>query len=189
MIYASYDHPELIQDLLDLIADWNRSRMELVLSSGVDLYIKRAWYENCDFWSPKTWKKFIFPVLKADAELAHQNNSLFGYLITANVMPLLDMIIESGVDVLIGIDPARWDLTQTKSKAAGKVCLWGGVNGHLTVEQGVVQDVEQEVRTAMDILAPGSGFILSPVDNVRLNTTRSDENVKALISCWQRYRE
>lgn len=189
MIYASYDNPGLIQGLLDLIADWNKSRMELVLSSGVDLYIKRAWYENCDFWTPKTWKKFIFPILKADADLAHEHNSLFGYLITANVMPLLDMIIESGVDVLIGVDPAKWDLTQTKAKAAGKVCLWGGVNGHMTVEQGTIQDVEREVRTAMEILAPGSGFILSPVDNVRLNTSLSDENVTALISSWQRYRK
>jgi hypothetical protein len=189
MIYASYDKPGLIQGLLDLIADWNKSRMELVLSSGVDLYIKRAWYENCDFWTPKTWRKFIFPILKAEADLAHEHNSVFGYLITANVMPLLDMIIESGVDVLIGVDPAKWDLAQTKAKTAGKVCLWGGVNGHLTIEQGSAQDVEREVRTAMEILSPESGFILSPVDNVRLNTSRSDENVKALISSWQRYRK
>lgn len=185
MMYASYDNPQLLQELLEMIAVWNQARMDVVLSAGVDLYIKRAWYENCDFWSPKTWKKYILPGLQADAERAHDYGSLFGYLITANTMPLIDMLAESGVDVLIGIDPAKWDLAQTKAKAAGKVCLWGGVNGHLTIEQGSPAEVAQEVRTAMEILTPGSGFILSPVDNVRQDTPRSRENIQALLDTWR----
>jgi hypothetical protein len=59
------------------------------------------------------------------------------------------------------------------------------VNGHLTVEQGSGKQVRAEVRKAMDILAPGGGFILSPVDNVRDNTSRAQENVSALINEWQ----
>jgi hypothetical protein len=37
----------------------------------------------------------------------------------------------------------------------------------------------------MEILAPGGGFILSPVDNVREDTPRSRENVSAMIKAWQ----
>ena len=187
MVFTSYDDPELLQGLLDLIAEWNRARMQVVLSSGIDLYIKRAWYENCDFWSPRSWAKYILPVLQEEVVLAHEHNSLFGYLITSNAMPLLDMLVDSGVDVLIGVDPARWDLRQTKAKTAGKVCLWGGVNGHLTLEQGTAEQVEQEVLSALEVLSPGSGFILSPVDNVRQDTSRTKENVSRLISVWQRH--
>jgi hypothetical protein len=187
MIYSSYDDPNLLYELLDLIAEWNSARMKVVLSSGIDLYIKRAWYENCDFWSPKSWQKFILPILKADVDLAHQHNSLFGYLITSNAMPLLDLIVDSSVDVLIGIDPAKWDLVQTKAKTAGKICLWGGVNGHMTVEQGSVQDVEKEVLSAFNLFSPGGGLILSPVDNVRLDTPQTTENVQALIKMWRNY--
>lgn len=187
MVFASFDDPDLLQGMLDLIAEWNRARMQVVLSSGIDMYIKRAWYENCDFWSPKSWAKYNLPILEADVKLAHQHNSLFGYLITSNSMPLLDMIVDSGVDVLIGVDPARWDLSRTKTKTAGKVCLWGGVNGHLTIEQGTAEQVEQEVLSALEILSPRSGFILSPVDNVRLATSRSNANMRTLISAWQRH--
>jgi hypothetical protein len=67
-----------------------------------------------------------------------------------------------------------------------KVYLWGGVNGHLTVEQGSSEDVRAEVRQAMDMWAPDGGLILSPVDNVRENTPRARENVLALIDEWQR---
>ena len=186
MVFASYDDPQLLQGLLALIAEWNRARMQVVLSSGIDIYIKRAWYENCDFWSPKSWAKYILPILQEEVELAHQHGSLFGYLITSNAMPLLDMLVDSGVDVLIGVDPARWNLRQTKAKTAGKVCLWGGINGHLTLEQGKAEQVEHEVLSALEILSPGSGFILSPVDNVRLDTNRTVENVGRLITVWQR---
>jgi len=185
MIMDVYDHPDFLKALLGMIADWNRERMSVLLEMGLDLYIKRAWYENCDFFSPKSWREFIFPILKQDADLAHQAGAKFGYIITARAMPLLDMIAEAGVDVLIGVDPHTFDLEKTKQKLAGRVCLWGGVNGHLTVEQGSPEQVQEEVQQAVEILAPNGGFILSPVDNVREDTPRSRENVSALIRAWQ----
>ena len=186
MLYAVYDQPNLIKHMLELFAEWNRSRMELVLSAGVDLYIKRAWYENCDFWSPTKFKQFLAPILKSEVDLAHQYGAHFGYLITANCMPLLEQIAECGVDVIIGVDPLAYDLEQTKKILGGRVCLWGGVNGHLTVERGSPGEVRQEVRRAMELLAPGGGFILSPVDNVRDLTSQARVNVLALVDEWHK---
>ncbi len=186
MLYAVYDQPEFISQCLAMFANWNRSRMEVVLSAGIDLYIKRAWYENCDFWSPTKFQQFLAPIIKAEADLAHQHGARFGYLITANSMPLLDQIAECGVDVLIGVDPMAYDLALTKKILDGRVSLWGGVNGHLTVERGGPEEVRQEVRRAMQVLAPNGGFILSPVDNVRELTSQARENVLALIDEWQK---
>ena len=101
-------------------------------------------------------------------------------------MPLLELFAEAGIDVLIGVDPQAWDMADAKKKLGDKTCLWGGVNGHLTVEQGTPEDVRVEVRQAMEILAPSGGFVLSPVDNVRENTPCAHENVSALIDEWQR---
>jgi uroporphyrinogen-III decarboxylase len=185
MIFSAHDDERFISDLLNIIAKWNRARMEVVLEAGIDLYIKRAWYENCDFWSPRVYRKFILPILKEDVELAHACNTKFGYIITSNCMHLLDQIVEARVDVIIGADPSQWDLTVAKEKLAGKVCLWGGVNGHLTVELGTPDQVRTEVRRAIETLAAGGGFILSPVDNVREFTPEIKENVKALIDEWQ----
>jgi uroporphyrinogen decarboxylase len=101
-------------------------------------------------------------------------------------MPLLDMFAEAGVDVLIGVDPGAWNLTLAKEKLAGRVALWGGTNGHLTVEHGSPQEVRAEVRRALEVLSPGGGFVLSPVDNVRENTPGARENVQVLIDEWRR---
>ena len=189
MVFATYDHPEFMRQLLDIIAVWNRQRVEVVLGAGIDLYVKRAWYENCDFWTPSTYREFLLPIAKADADFCHQRGVKFGYIITSNCMALLETFAEASVDVVIGVDPMEWDLAVAKQKLGARVCLWGGVNGHRTVEQGSAADVRSAVREAMQVLAPGGGFILSPVDNVREDTPRSRENVLALIKEWQRLTE
>jgi len=185
MVFATFDQPSFMQRMLDIIAVWNQRRMEVLLKAGIDLYIKRAWYENCDFWTPATYRRFLLPIVKADVDLCHQYGVNFGYLITSNCMPLLELFAEAGVDVLIGVDPMEWDLAIAKEKLGGKVCLWGGVNGHLTVEQGSPAEVKAEVREALRVLAPGGGFVLSPVDNIREDTERARENVRALLTEWQ----
>ena len=186
MIFAQYDHPEFLREMLGLVAQWNLGRMEVILEEGVDLYIKRAWYETCGFWTPDSYREFLYPILQAEVELAHQYGAKFGYLITEGAMPFLDYFAELGIDVIIGVDPREWNLGVTQQKLGGKVCLWGGVNGHLIVEQGDRTEVLQAVRTAMEVLAPGGGFILSPVDNVRDSAPPQwRENVQTLINTWK----
>ena len=93
---------------------------------------------------------------------------------------------DPSVDVLMGVDPLEWDLAKTKQVLGGKVCLWGGVNGQLTVERGSEDDVRGEVKKAVETLAPGSGFILSPVDNIRIDDEVSRVNVGVLVDEWKR---
>jgi hypothetical protein len=185
MIKLTRRQPEFIRSLLDLIAGWNYARMQVVLSSGVDLYIKRAWYENCDFWTPTSWKEFIQPILGQDANLVYQHGAKFGYILTSSAMPLIEPIIEAGVDVLIGVDPLEYDLGRAAELSAGKLCLWGGVNGHLTVEHGNSDQVRQEVQTSLDIFRKQPGFILSPVDNIRELSPGIENNIQTLITTWQ----
>jgi hypothetical protein len=182
-----YTRPQFVASLLRQVAEWNQARMKVVLSSGIDLYIKRAWYENCDFWTPTTWKKFIQPILREEAALAHAHGAKFGYLLTSSAMPLIEPIIEAGVDVLIGLDPKEYDLSQAAGLSAGKLCLWGGVNGHLTVEQGRPDQITEEVACALEIFKDRPGFILSPVDNIRQLTPAVEANVHTLIAAWQSY--
>jgi uroporphyrinogen-III decarboxylase len=186
MIFAPYDRPEFLREMLDIIAQWNRRRMEIILEEGVDLYIKRAWYETCGFWTPASYREFLYPILQQEVDLAHQYGAKFGYIITEDAMPLLDYFVQLGIDVVIGVDPREWDLETTKQKLGGKACLWGGVNGHLTVEQGDRAEVCRAVQRAMEVLAPGGGFILSPVDNVRDSAPLEwRENVQTLIDTWK----
>ncbi len=190
LVFLTADRPAFVEELFHMIADWNLARMKVVLDEGIDLWIRRGWYEGCDFWSPALYRRFILPHLKREVEAAHARSVKFGYIMTAGAMPLLDMIIEAGVDALIGVDPVQggYDLRATKAKAKGRLCLWGGVNGSMTVEAGTPELIRGTVKSTMEMLAPDNGFILSPVDGIYDASDRVRGNVRHFVDAWKEYR-
>lgn len=187
---AAMENPGFMEALLHKIHRWNLARMKVVLESKIDLYIRRAWYEGCDFITPDFYRRYMVPILKAEVDLAHQYGARFGYICTSGTAPLLDCYSEAGIDTLIAIDPIQGthtDMPLMRKKLGGKVCLWGGVSGAITVEMGTADEVRAAVRQAMATLGP-NGFVLSPVDNLTIDAPRTWENVRAFIDEWQKTR-
>ena len=68
LMVLMFQEPDFVSQILEMIHQWNKQRMEVVLSEGVDLYIRRAWYEGCDFVMPKFYQREILPRLKAEVD-------------------------------------------------------------------------------------------------------------------------
>jgi hypothetical protein len=189
-VMLAIDEPAFLGELLSIIDAWNRPRMEAFLDFGVDLFVRRAWYEGTDFWSPALYRQFFFPIIREEVRLAHEAGAKYGYILTSGSMPLHEMLIELGVDVLIGLDPVQGkgtDLRRTGQQLRGKMCTWGGINGFITVEMGTKADIDAAVREAIAELGPDS-LVLSPVDNIRDPSDDTWEHVLALIESWEKYR-
>jgi uroporphyrinogen-III decarboxylase len=187
LVLLAMDQPKFVADLLEMIHLWNMQRMELVLSSRVDLFIRRAWYEGCDFVTPRFFKSEVLPRLRKEVEVAHSCGTKFGYICSSGTKPLLDFYLEAGIDVLIGVDPVQGthtDLDALKRVLGKRVCLWGGVSGAITVEQGTQTEIRSAVRKAMT-LGP-LGFILSPVDNITIDAPQTWQNIEILMDEWRR---
>lgn len=192
LMLASIYEPEFVDELAQLIAKWNQERMQIMLDVGVDLFVRRGWYESTDFWPPDLYRQFILPSLQEEVKMAHAADAKFGYILTTGTMPLLDILVESGIDVLIGVDPVQGrdtDLAEIKRKLNGKISIWGGVNGFVTVEMGTKEEIENAVETAIHTLAPGGGLILSPVDNIRDTSEGVWKNVLIMIDAWKSMRD
>jgi len=192
LMLASIYEPEFVNEMTNIIAQWNQSRMQVFLDAGVDLFIKRGWYESADFWPPDLYRQFALPSLKKEVQMAHEAGAKFGYILTTSMRPLLDILLESEIDVLIGIDPIEGsdtDLAELKQKLGGRICLGCGENGFVTVEMGTRKEIENSVKTAIDELAPGGGFILSPVDNIRDTSDEVWKNVEIMIEAWKKHRK
>jgi len=189
MLFAM-EQPAFVEDLLEMIHRWNVQRMEVVLSAPVDLYIRRAWYEGCDFVTPGFYRDVILPRLKAEVDLAHERGVKFGYICSSGTKPMLDYYLEAGIDVLIGIDPIQGthtDMPLLREKLGGRVCLWGGVSGAVTVEMGTEVEIRSAVQEAIQTLGP-DGFILSPVDNITVDAPLTWQNLEFFIDEWRRHR-
>lgn len=190
LMYKMIEDPGFVKDLLDAIHEWNVKRMVPVLSEGPDMYIRRAWYEGCDFVTPEFYEEAILPQLKSEAELAHQYGAKFGYICSSGHIPMLEAYLESGIDVLIGVDPVQGthtDMEVMKKKIGHKICLWGGVSAAITVERGSEEEIRDAVRKAMKTLGP-EGFILSPIDNITIDDPKTWHNIEIFIDEWKKSR-
>jgi uroporphyrinogen-III decarboxylase len=190
-VMMAIERPEFLAELLAIIAAWNKPRMQAFLDYGVDLFIRRAWYEGTDFWSPALFRQFYFPIIREEIRMAHEAGVKYGYILTSGSMLLHDMLLELEIDVLLGPDPVQGkgtDLQRMGEQLGGRICTWGGVNGFITIEQGTNEEIDDAVSEAIDRLGP-DGFILSPVDNVRDASDDVWQRVLVLIESWKKHRQ
>ena len=82
---------------------------------------------------------------------------------------ILDMIVESGTDVL---NPVQWSAgghtaAEWKAKCSGRMSLWGGgVNAQRTLPLGSVADVEDEAARTVGALKQGGGYVFANTHNI-----------------------
>ena len=189
-VMIAIEDPDFFGELIGMIDEWNRPRMEAYLDFGIDLFIRRAWYEGTDFWSPELYRQFFFPIIRREVHLAHEAGTKYGYILTSGLTALQDQLLELGIDVLIGADPVQGkstDLSLMKQQFRGDTCIWGGINGFITVEQGTPEEIDAAVLRAVQSLGP-EGLILSPVDNISDPSDHTWKNMLALIESWKKYR-
>lgn len=179
--------PDFLHRLLDTIHGWDMMKARLMLEIGnVDVIVHYGWYDSTDFLSVKAYRAFIMPRLLEEVELIHKHKAKFGYTMASGAMPLLRTFKEMGMDLLYGIDPVQggYDLTRAKMEIGDEICLWGGVNSHVTMTCGSRKDVGVAVREAISKLAPGGGFILSSVGTMSYPQIPT-ENIEAMIEAWR----
>ena len=193
IMILSLTKPEIIKAYVNIIHEWNMRQLEIYLEvTDADVIMRRAWYETTEFWTPEAYSDIIAPTIKKEAELVHQAGRKYGYIITSAFLPILDSILETDMDILIGLDPKQGkgtELNIVKEKfISNKKALWGGVSGAVTVEFGTKKETEKAVINAIDTLGKSGGFILSPVDNVREDTENARKNTGVFIDTWKKYR-
>ncbi|MEW6358293.1 MAG: uroporphyrinogen decarboxylase family protein [Planctomycetota bacterium] len=193
VLTAALENPAFLKRYVEIVSDWSLKRTEIWIEAGVDLIVRRGWYESTDFWSPALYRQFLFEPLKKEVDLAHQAGVKFTYVMNSGAMPLLDIFKEIAFDIYSNIDPLTpgTDLARIKSTIGDQIALCGGVNNNLVMEKGTEAEVEAAVADAMRILSPNSGFILAPGDSLDFFGTAEEttkRNFHKMIEVWRRLR-
>ena len=69
--------------------------------------------------------------------------------------------------------PTRFKEKRTflsSGRLQGRLCIWGGMNGAVTLGEGTREDARNAVEEAIRVLAPGGGFVLFPGDQIEPGT-------------------
>lgn len=185
VLYWQMDQPELIEELLDILLNWELTRLDYLLDEGIDVMVHMAWYEGTDFWTPRNFRKLLKPRLAKIFKKAHDNDVPIRYIITKGWEPIIDDLMEIGIDCLTGIDPVQdsIDLNHIASSIGSKICLMGGINAAVSLTMWKERNIRKAVDDAIQILGKQNGFILYPVDNIAIEWPW--EKTEIIIDQWK----
>jgi uroporphyrinogen decarboxylase len=87
-----------------------------------------------------------------------------------SVRVLLPDLIEAGLDIYnpVQFTAANMELEGLKKDFGKDLVFWGGgVNTQSTLKNASPEKVRNEVKRILDIMAPGGGFVFTPVHNIQ----------------------
>ena len=86
------------------------------------------------------------------------------------VRPLLPDLIEAGLEIYnpVQFTAKDMELKGLKRDFGKDLVFWGGgIDTQSTLCKGTPQEVRDEVKRILDIMAPGGGFVFAPVHNIQ----------------------
>jgi uroporphyrinogen decarboxylase len=169
--------PDYVAEMHEIIVEQNLKNVRALLPE-VAPYIDVMWLGSDDWGtqkstmaSPKIFRNLFLPYRKRINDECHRiapDVKTFLHSCGA-IYDLLDMIIESGFDIL---NPVQWtagghSYREWKDKARGRLTLWGGgVDAQNTLPLGTVADVTRQVQEVAGYLAGDGGFIFCNIHNL-----------------------
>jgi uroporphyrinogen-III decarboxylase len=184
-----YDDRAFFDRMMTIWFDKMMAETQAVLERGAKIIFGSWYYTSLSVgWSPAIFREVFLPMIKAHAALIHSYGAMYDYYDDGKCMGIVDMIQEAGVDVFETLTPppvGDVDLAEVKRRIGDRVCLKGYGDLLYVIKMGAPQDVEDMVKRAMEIAAPGGGFIFGTSDSIREGTPR--ENVRVYFEAARKY--
>lgn len=163
LLLGMIDQPEVIKRIIEVETRYCIKVSEVLLDAGCDAVLPTSDLagNNGPFMSPKMFREFIFPWLKAECDAVHARGKYFIKHTDGRIWPILNMMIEAGIDGWHGIQPRiGMTLPELQERYGGRLCFWGGVDVD-TLVAGTPEEVTQEVRIACESAPREGGLVLT----------------------------
>jgi len=169
LMMAFATEPELVVGLVEISVEANLAMASEVAKRGADFVFTGDDYASAEapFVSPAMFRQYLYPGLKRvmggfrDLGLPVIKHS------DGNILPLLDMILDAGIDCLDPIDPmAGLDIGEFKANYGGRIALKGNVNCAHTLALGTEKDVVEETLEVIRKAGEGGGLIVSSSNSI-----------------------
>jgi uroporphyrinogen decarboxylase len=184
------DNPGLVHELVEVTLSYDIRAMQRAVAAGVDVVVFGDDYadKNSTLMSPRHFREYILPGLKRCVDAAHQAGAYVVKHSDGNIMPILDMIVETGIDALNPLEPAAgMDIGLLKERYGKRIALVGNIDCGYVLSQAPVEEVRRVTRETIRKAAPGGGFCLSSSNSI--HSSVKPENFMAMIETWREVRD
>ena len=168
LLVGMIQRPELIHRIIEIETRYCIKVSEALLDAGCDGVLPTSDLagNNGPFMSPKMFREFIFPGLKAECDAAHARGKHLIKHTDGQLWPVLDLMIEAGIDGWQGIQPEiGMTLPALQERYAGRLCFWGGVSMPALID-GTEEQVAEEVRIACESAPAAGGLVITCANSV-----------------------
>jgi uroporphyrinogen decarboxylase len=169
LMEAFVAEPELVRGLVSLSVKVNLELAREAAQRGADFVFTGDDYAATEkpFISPRMFREFLYPDLKRVMG-GFKALGLFVIKHTdGNIRPILDMIVDSGIDALDPIDPlSGLDIGDMKRRLGHRLALKGNVDCAHTLTNGTEKQVVAETLDVIRKAAGGGGLILSSSNSI-----------------------
>lgn len=188
LLTGMYDQPELIHRIIEIETAYAIATGEIMLDAGCDGFMELSDIagNNGPFMSPAMFREFIFPGLRAAAEVAHARDKYFIKHTDGNTWSVLDMMIEAGIDGWHGLQPLiGMTLPKLQERYGGQLCFFGGIDVD-TLVAGTEEAVEEQVRIAIESAPVEGGLVLTSGNTLMVGVQYNNciAMLRAAKSCW-----
>jgi len=188
LFVAIIKDPELVQALVHLSVEINLEMAKEVAAREVDFVWTGDDYagNNGPLMSPKHFRELFYPgLLRVMGGFKALGLPIIKHT-DGKLWPIIDMIIDSGIDCLDPIDPqAGMDIAEVKAKYGDRIAVKGNVDCADTMTFGTPEDVIAETKEALRKGMPGGGFILSSSNSIHSGV--KPENYMAMLQTLEEY--
>jgi uroporphyrinogen decarboxylase len=115
--------------------------------------------------SPRTYRTLIKPYhTRYFALIKEWTDAKIFYHSCGNIVPLLDDLIEAGIEVLNPVQATTWhDPADVKARYGDRLSFWGGIDSQRVLPYGTPQEVRREVALRIQQFGRGGGFVAGSV--------------------------
>lgn len=169
LILATYDKPDWVHDLLEILLDKKMQFIESMKGARFDLIETGGGSSSSTLISPDLHKEFCLPYDRKMHDALHQFGFKITYHTCGGTLGIEEMIVQNGCDasetlapVSIGGNQEPWDL---KQKVRNRIALIGGIDQFNVLSDGSKELIFQKVSELFQKVGYDGGYICSASDH------------------------
>ena len=180
--------PEFAGEVMDLVIEVNMKLARNAIRAGADIIVLADDYAGNDttFFSPAVFEKFILPRFRKMVDFVHEEGALVIKHSDGNLWPILDMIVDTGIDGINPLEPvAGMDIGEVKGKHGGQVCVVGNIDCSYILSEASTQEVAAAVKECIRKASPDGGHIICSSNCI--HSAVKPENYRAMIQAVKEF--